>query len=97
MTAKVPIIHVADRAFTIGQGAREGSHTTIIGRPADVFEASTTSPAPPNSADRAAMSTARLRVIKYGTTRLVAWPMMPSTSFDHCSKRSVARLANHAT
>ena len=33
----------------------------IIGRPADVFQASTTSPAPPNSADRAAMSTARLR------------------------------------
>jgi len=43
------------------------------------------------------MSTARLRVIKYGTTRLIAWPMMPSTSFDHCSKRSAARLANHAT
>ena len=40
MTGRVPIIHVADTAFTIGQGARKGSHATIIGRPADVFEAS---------------------------------------------------------
>jgi hypothetical protein len=38
---------LADTAFTIGQGAGKGSHATIIGRPADVFEASTTSPAPP--------------------------------------------------